>query len=57
MINSRPVEIMYDGENGFSQRRIRVIQIDEGTAIAYCYLRKGRRKFKIDHILSAQIVP
>ena len=57
MINSRPVEIIYNGEKEFSQRKIKVVQIQEDTIVAYCYLRKGRRKFKIDHILSAQMVP
>jgi predicted DNA-binding transcriptional regulator YafY len=52
-----PLEMIYLSKNGaITQRRIKVLQIQNGYIRAYCYLRKMNRTFKIDDILSAQLV-
>ncbi|MBB4824598.1 putative DNA-binding transcriptional regulator YafY [Sporosarcina luteola] len=43
-----------DGQ--FTKRRVEVISVGVNTFIAYCYLRKEKRMFKIDRILSIQRV-
>jgi len=50
------IEIIYLSKSGIlTQRRIKVISIYENTIKAVCLLRKSRRTFRIDHILSASI--
>ena len=55
MAENRPVVIIYSGKDGISQRRIYIRKIDENGVTAYCTLKKGVRKFKIENILSAVI--
>jgi len=52
----RRLEIVYESNNVFTQRRIKVIELKENTVTAYCYLRRQKRSFKWEQILSAQIV-
>jgi len=50
------LDMIYIANNGvISKRRVKVIQIEEGTFRAYCYLRKSTRTFKVDNILA--VVP
>lgn len=47
------VDIIYLAKNGqVSQRRIKVLQINEDLIKAYCYLRRSNRTFKITNILA-----
>lgn len=50
------LEIIYESGGVFTQRKIKIIDLEDSTATAYCYLRKQKRTFKIKQILSAQIV-
>ena len=47
-----PISIIYKKNNSFSQRKIKIIRLNEDTVWAYCYFRQDYRQFKIDHILS-----
>lgn len=42
-----------DRENNVTQRYIRVIRINEGSIIAYCFWRKKIRTFRVENILTA----
>ncbi|MGI6126076.1 MAG: hypothetical protein ACOYEF_03840 [Planifilum sp.] len=51
----RPVEIIYMDEKGeITQRRIRIRSLGEDLVEAYCYERKGVRRFKRSNILAAR---
>ncbi len=47
-----PISIIYKKDNTFSQRRIKIIKLNEDTVWAYYYFRRDYRQFKIEHILS-----
>jgi predicted DNA-binding transcriptional regulator YafY len=50
------IEIIYMSKGGIvSGRLIKVLEIKGNTVIAYCYLRKKRRTFLIENILSADV--
>ncbi|MFD1066712.1 hypothetical protein [Oceanobacillus locisalsi] len=53
-LNSRDKIMIYymDGKGKVSQRVIRVVDIDNKRALAYCYYRKQVRSFKLNNILS-----
>ena len=53
--NDSRVIIIYEGADGFTERKIRVISFDDASVSAYCYLRRQKRKFLFKNILSAQI--
>ncbi|MBP1969116.1 putative DNA-binding transcriptional regulator YafY [Virgibacillus natechei] len=42
-----------DSRGQVTQRYIRVLQVNDGLILAYCYYRKEVRVFKLDNILSA----
>lgn len=42
-----------DSRDQVTQRYIRVLQVNDGLTLAYCYYRKEVRVFKLDNILSA----
>lgn len=47
------IDMIYLAKDGvISQRRIKVLQIDEDSFRAYCCLRKSSRIFKVDNILA-----
>lgn len=47
------LDMMYVAKDGsISKRRIKVIQVDDVSFRAYCYLRKSNRTFEIDNILA-----
>jgi predicted DNA-binding transcriptional regulator YafY len=53
--SGRPVEIIYMDEKGkITQRRIRILALREDLVEAYCFERKGIRRFKRSNILAAQ---
>lgn len=49
-----PISIIYERNNTFSQRKIKIIKLNEDTIWAYCYYRKDFRQFKLKHILSVE---
>lgn len=51
-----PVAICYMGSDGITQRTVYVRKTDEEKLTAYCTQKRGVRVFKLDGILSAQIV-
>lgn len=53
----KSIEIIYMDDNGrISQRTIRIIEICEDKITAFCYLRKSKRLFKKENLLSAFLV-
>lgn len=48
-----PITIMYNKGEEITIRNIKVLQIEEDSIKAYCYLRGEKRKFKKENILSA----
>ncbi|WP_438310758.1 transcriptional regulator [Sporosarcina sp. FA9] len=50
---NQPLDMMYMAKDGsISKRRIKVLQVGEGSFRAYCFLRKSRRTFIIDNVLA-----
>jgi len=45
--------MMYMANDGaISKRRIRVLQVNEDSFQAYCFLRGSKRTFRIDNVLA-----
>ena len=52
-----PLEIIYLSENGkITQRRIEVLEVYPGYIRAFCFLRRTKRTFKTENILSARLI-
>ncbi|MBU5484953.1 hypothetical protein KQI86_11455 [Clostridium sp. MSJ-11] len=47
------IDIMYLKGNEITQRKIKVIKINDNNIEAYCYLRNNIRHFKKENILAA----
>lgn len=54
--NKKVIEIIYHGSQGITQRKIKVLRMDEHKITAYCYTKKGIRSFKLDAILGASLI-
>ncbi|WP_342510617.1 transcriptional regulator [Sporosarcina sp. FSL K6-1522] len=47
------LDMMYmDKNGGVSKRRMKVIQVGEGSFRAFCYLRQSKRTFLIGNVLA-----
>lgn len=53
--NKQPVRIIYDSGKTLTERTVDVLAIEENRIVAYCRLRKNRRTFTLEKILSACI--
>lgn len=52
-----PLEIIYLSDNGkISQRKIQVLEVYPRYIHAFCFLRRTKRTFKIENILSARLI-
>lgn len=48
-----PIEMIYLAKDGqITQREISVLQVNESTVVAFCHLRKMKRTFLMENILS-----
>lgn len=48
------IEMMYmANDGGISQRRVKVLRVSGESFQAYCFLRKEKRTFKMENVLSA----
>lgn len=54
--DSLPVQIIYQGKEGISQRVIVIKSVTEEGIVAYCRLRRRISTFKSEHILAAEII-
>lgn len=54
--NKKTIQIIYHGSGGITQRKIKVLKIDDEKITAYCYSKHGIRTFKIELILGASII-
>jgi len=54
--NGRPARIVYDSGKALTERTIEMIAIEENRFTAYCRLRKQKRTFKLDAVLSAVLL-
>ena len=47
------LNMMYIANDGaISKRRVKVLQVNEGSFQAYCFLRGSKRTFRIDNVLA-----
>lgn len=53
---NKKVRIIYESAGDYSERTIRVIALQTKDVRAYCYMRHARRIFKLNGILSAQLL-
>jgi len=53
--NKDSIIIIYQKGLDITQRKIEVRKIDENIIQAYCFKRKGLRKFKVENILACMI--
>lgn len=54
---AKNLEMIYQDDSGnITHRIIKVIEIKESHVVAYCYLRRGKRTFKMNNILSVGFV-
>lgn len=51
--NKQPVRIIYYSGKSLTERTVDVLSIEGNRVVAYCRLRKNRRTFRVDKILSA----
>lgn len=50
---NQSLDMMYMASEGsITKRRIKVLQVNEGSFQAYCFLRGSRRTFRIDNVLA-----
>jgi len=50
---NQSLDMMYMAKSGIvTKRRIQVLQVDDGSFRAYCFLRKSKRTFRIDNVLA-----
>ncbi|RST60124.1 hypothetical protein D5F11_008670 [Siminovitchia terrae] len=57
MILKTPLAIIYiNNSNQISQRIIRVLKVEDSLIKAYCYTKKQFRTFRLDNILSVDIL-
>ena len=56
LLEGKKIKIIYQKENELTERMIKVNKIEDDKVEAFCYLRKGRRIFKKDNILAAELV-
>lgn len=53
LVEHKVIDIMYLKGMEITQRKIKVLKINDNNIEAYCYLRKSIRHFKKDNILAA----
>lgn len=53
----RLLKIMYEKDGSFTERVIRPYQIKNDELYAYCYLRHGKRRFRLEYIIAAVMLP
>ncbi|MEW9096150.1 MAG: hypothetical protein AB2417_13810 [Clostridiaceae bacterium] len=53
LVEHKIIDIMYLRGNEITQRKIKVIKINDNDIEAYCYLRNNIRHFKKENILAA----
>lgn len=48
------IEMMYmANDGGISQRRVKILRVSGESFQAYCFLRREKRTFKMENVLSA----
>ncbi|MDN5708522.1 MAG: transcriptional regulator [Planococcus sp. (in: firmicutes)] len=51
------IDMMYIANDGtISKRRVKILKVSGDSFQAYCFLRREKRHFKIDHVLSCMPV-
>ena len=50
---NQSLDMMYMANDGaISKRRVKVLQVNEDSFQAYCFLRRSKRTFRIDNVLA-----
>jgi predicted DNA-binding transcriptional regulator YafY len=53
----RCIDMIYINNNGeITQRMIKVLEIQEKHIKAFCFMRKGKRTFKKENVLSVSVI-
>ena len=50
------VRMIYQSGDAMSERTIKPYELTQDSVMAYCYLRRAKRSFKLNGILSAQLI-
>lgn len=50
------ITIMYVSGNNITRRNIRVLELHGDNVLAYCYMRRQPRVFKVKNILAADFI-
>lgn len=53
----RLLRIIYEKDGEFTERVIRPDHIRETELYAYCYMRHGKRRFRLENIVAAVMLP
>jgi len=53
----RLVRIIYEKDGEFTERVVRPNFLKDGELHAYCYLRHGKRRFRVENIMGAMMIP
>ena len=53
----RLLRIIYEKDGEFTERVIRPNYMKDGELYAYCYMRHGKRRFRIGNIIAAVMLP
>lgn len=51
-LNQEVQLIYFSADGSFTKRKIKVLGITGNNVFGYCYLRKQKRTFSLDHILA-----
>lgn len=54
--DGKKLRMIYQSGDKLSERTVKPYKINDDSLSAYCYLRRAKRSFKLEGILSAQIV-
>ena len=55
METGRKVKLIYDDGSRITERTVKALKMEDDKMICYCYLRKKKRSFAMEKILSAEL--
>ncbi|MBR4079288.1 MAG: WYL domain-containing protein [Christensenellaceae bacterium] len=53
----RRIRIIYEKDGAFTERTIRPYQLKDNELHAYCYMRSSKRRFRLENIIGAVMLP
>lgn len=55
METGRKVRLIYNDGSRITERTVKALKMEDDKMICYCYLRKKKRSFAMEKILSAEL--